>query len=120
MSPNCRLQPPRKHQKMETIPGSSMVEHSAVNRRVASSNLARGANLFSLNQLKSVVEHSAFDRMPGVCEVKSGLQVGEATALFCNQSDVNNCCHKNVIVASHSWPSSASGAAWVAPPEFAI
>ncbi len=29
------------------FPGSSMVEHSAVNRRVASSNLARGANLFS-------------------------------------------------------------------------
>src|SRR5580700_7473122 len=27
-----------------TFPGSSMVEHSAVNRRVASSNLARGAN----------------------------------------------------------------------------
>ena len=25
------------------FPGSSMVEHSAVNRRVASSNLARGA-----------------------------------------------------------------------------
>src|SRR5690349_1726884 len=33
--------------------------------------------------------------MLGVCEV----QVGEATALFCNQSDVDNCCHKNVIVA---------------------
>ena len=30
------------------LPGSSMVEHSAVNRRVASSNLARGAN--SLNR----------------------------------------------------------------------
>jgi hypothetical protein len=30
------------------LPGSSMVEHSAVNRRVASSNLARGANSFSL------------------------------------------------------------------------
>ena len=29
------------------LPGSSMVEHSAVNRRVASSNLARGANSFS-------------------------------------------------------------------------
>ena len=27
------------------FPGSSMVEHSAVNRRVASSNLARGAIL---------------------------------------------------------------------------
>ena len=32
------------------FPGSSMVEHSAVNRRVASSNLARGAT-FRLNQL---------------------------------------------------------------------
>jgi hypothetical protein len=30
------------------LPGSSMVEHSAVNRRVASSNLARGASSFSL------------------------------------------------------------------------
>ena len=34
------------------IPGSSTVEHSAVNRRVASSNLARGANLFVVNHLK--------------------------------------------------------------------
>jgi hypothetical protein len=45
MSPAYGLQPPHKHQKMGMIPGSSMVEHSAVNRRVASSNLARGANL---------------------------------------------------------------------------
>ena len=37
---------------MGTVPGSSTVEHSAVNRRVASSNLARGANFsFSLSQL---------------------------------------------------------------------
>ncbi len=34
------------------IPGSSTVEHSAVNRRVASSNLARGANLVFLQRLK--------------------------------------------------------------------
>ena len=33
------------------IPGSSMVEHSAVNRRVASSNLARGANLLLNSQI---------------------------------------------------------------------
>ena len=33
------------------FPGSSMVEHSAVNRRVASSNLARGANLKSRSLL---------------------------------------------------------------------
>jgi hypothetical protein len=51
MSPIFGLQPQRKHQKMEMIPGSSMVEHSAVNRRVASSNLARGANLFVINRL---------------------------------------------------------------------
>jgi hypothetical protein len=67
-----------------------------------------------------VVEHSAFDRMLGVCEVKSGLQVGEAKALFCNQSDVNNCCHKNVIIAPRSWPLAAGGTACVVPPEFAI
>ena len=30
------------------FPGSSMVEHSAVNRRVASSNLARGAKFFRI------------------------------------------------------------------------
>ena len=36
---------------LQRFPGSSMVEHSAVNRRVASSNLARGANL--LYQLAS-------------------------------------------------------------------
>ena len=38
------------------IPGSSMVEHSAVNRRVASSNLARGANLSNwvFNHLEKV------------------------------------------------------------------
>jgi hypothetical protein len=33
----------RNYQKIKLFPGSSMVEHSAVNRRVASSNLARGA-----------------------------------------------------------------------------
>jgi len=38
----------------------------------------------------SIVEHSAFDRMLGVCEVKSGLQVREAKALFVSQSDVND------------------------------
>jgi hypothetical protein len=34
VSPSFSLQPPRKHQKMEMIPGSSMVEHSAVNREL--------------------------------------------------------------------------------------
>ena len=43
LSPAFGLQPPRKQMKMGMFPGSSMVEHSAVNRRVASSNLARGA-----------------------------------------------------------------------------
>ena len=46
MSPAFGLQPPRKQMKMGMFPGSSTVEHSAVNRRVASSNLARGAILF--------------------------------------------------------------------------
>src|SRR5713101_2483436 len=41
---------------MEMIPGSSTVEHSAVNRRVASSNLARGANFsFILNYLQTAI-----------------------------------------------------------------
>src|SRR6266404_4187738 len=41
---------------MEMIPGSSMVEHSAVNRRVASSNLPRGANFsFILNYLQTAI-----------------------------------------------------------------
>jgi predicted nucleic acid-binding protein len=37
--------------------------------------------------------------MLGVCELKSGLQVGEAKAFFCNQSDVNNCCHNNELAS---------------------
>jgi len=55
-----------------------------------------------------------------VCDVKSGLQLGEATALFRNQSDVNNCCRKNGMVAPRSWPLAAAGTACVATPEFAI
>src|SRR3981189_3471020 len=35
------------------FPGSSTVEHSAVNRRVASSNLARGANLRFFSHLNA-------------------------------------------------------------------
>ena len=47
MSPTFwRLKNCRNCHKIEGFPGSSMVEHSAVNRRVASSNLARGANFF--------------------------------------------------------------------------
>jgi hypothetical protein len=46
---------------MEMIPGSSMVEHSAVNRRVASSNLARGAKFsFSFNHLQTATFSSFF------------------------------------------------------------
>src|SRR5882724_2958347 len=42
------------------FPGSSMVEHSAVNRRVASSNLARGANFsFFLNYLQTAIFSSS-------------------------------------------------------------
>jgi hypothetical protein len=33
---------------LDLFPGSSTVEHSAVNRRVASSNLARGAKFLAL------------------------------------------------------------------------
>ena len=46
--------------RVARFPGSSTVEHSAVNRRVASSNLARGANFLLENKwlaevLKSVI-----------------------------------------------------------------
>ncbi len=51
------LKRPRKYHKIEMFPGSSMVEHSAVNRRVASSNLARGAKFsFFLNYLQIIPE----------------------------------------------------------------
>src|SRR5215469_5719407 len=46
MSGNC--------QKIKMIPGSSTVEHSAVNRRVASSNVARGANSFNHLRLEDM------------------------------------------------------------------
>src|SRR6266403_5716076 len=69
MSPNSRLQPPRKHQKMEMFPGSSMVEHSAVNRRVASSNLARGANLRFFSHLNAT---RTFGSLPKGRWFKSG------------------------------------------------
>src|SRR5438445_6995022 len=56
MSPGSGLQPPRNCHRMGMIPGSSMVEHSAVNRRVASSNLARGAKFsFFLNYLQTAI-----------------------------------------------------------------
>ncbi len=48
-----RLKRRRNYQKMGMIPGSSTVEHSAVNRRVASSNLARGANLRFFSHLNA-------------------------------------------------------------------
>src|SRR5215472_14966147 len=60
---SCRLRERTERQYNELItalfPGSSMVEHSAVNRRVASSNLARGANL--LNQLARTISAAASD-----------------------------------------------------------
>src|ERR1700733_4866077 len=47
----------------DQFPGSSMVEHSAVNRRVASSNLARGANFsFFFNQLQTAISRPRFWR----------------------------------------------------------
>jgi hypothetical protein len=56
MSPASGLQPPRKQKKMGMFPGSSMVERSAVNRNVAGSSPARGANLSSLgfNHLEKI------------------------------------------------------------------
>jgi len=48
------LQKPCKRSTINVFPGSSMVEHSAVNRRVASSNLARGANLLLNFQMLTV------------------------------------------------------------------
>jgi hypothetical protein len=43
-----------EHQNLLPFPGSSTVEHSAVNRRVASSNLARGAKFsFFFNYLQT-------------------------------------------------------------------
>jgi hypothetical protein len=50
--PNSMLQKPCKRSTINVFPGSSMVEHSAVNRRVASSNLARGASPFFFNHLR--------------------------------------------------------------------
>ncbi len=41
-------------ENLRPFPGSSMVEHSAVNRRVASSNLARGAKSFSGSELSEL------------------------------------------------------------------
>src|ERR1700722_2695323 len=46
MDPTSMLQILSNRSTISVFPGSSMVEHSAVNRRVASSNLARGANFF--------------------------------------------------------------------------
>ena len=49
------------------VPGSSTVEHSAVNRRVASSNLARGANL--LNQLAKLSHAWRLRLCPILCPI---------------------------------------------------
>src|SRR6202035_5602735 len=62
MSPGSGLQQPRNYYRMGMIPGSSTVEHSAVNRRVASSNLARGAtSSFVVNQLETLFSPSYFN-----------------------------------------------------------
>ena len=54
------------------FPGSSMVEHSAVNRRVASSNLARGAILFNcivnhLEKIRGVLDCIIKVQLSGSC-----------------------------------------------------
>jgi hypothetical protein len=59
---------------------------------------------FCINQLRSLGRAFGFGPKGWVVRSESGLQVGEGTALFCDQSDVNNRCHKNVIVAAYSWP----------------
>src|SRR5215469_11158260 len=65
---SCRLRERTERQYNELVtalfPGSSMVEHSAVNRRVASSNLARGAKPF--NQLERLTE-AAFSNCAPFC-----------------------------------------------------
>src|SRR5258708_26552469 len=64
-----KLVPGRRYIRMggaTEFPGSSTVEHSAVNRRVASSNLARGAKILLYQAITELgVEHSALDRMLG-------------------------------------------------------
>src|SRR5260370_29796415 len=68
---SCRLKMLRDYHKIGMFPGSSTVEHSAVNRRVASSNLARGANLiFAINKLPRWVEQSVRHRRLPESEVQ--------------------------------------------------
>jgi hypothetical protein len=64
-----------KKNSVGRFPGSSMVEHSAVNRRVASSNLARGAKLSSC-----LVNHLRRIRLRRDCIIK--VQLSE----FCPSS----------------------------------
>ena len=60
-----RLKMSRNYHKIEVFPGSSMVEHSAVNRRVASSNLARGAT-FRISQSRKTSDKN---RSLYACEI---------------------------------------------------
>src|SRR5215831_314015 len=53
MSPASGLQPPRNCHKIGMIPGSSTVEHSAVNRNVGGSNPPRGAKFLSFSHLQT-------------------------------------------------------------------
>ena len=52
-----------KRKVFEPFPGSSMVEHSAVNRRVASSNLARGAISTAFSVVYGYASQSRFLRV---------------------------------------------------------
>jgi hypothetical protein len=47
------------------------------------------------------VEHSALDRMREHAQENHRLQTAEARPRFWKPLDVNNRCHKNVIVASN-------------------
>jgi hypothetical protein len=109
MSPSFDLQLPRKHQKMGIFPGSSMVEHSAVNRRVASSNLARGAKSFSnLQRVGEAVVFHCSGNCSGhrVGRAWNGLVVASALSLF---PIASNCIQPPARVANANCKTSIRG-----------
>ena len=87
-----------KTNSVAPFPGSSMVEHSAVNRNVGGSNPPRGAKIFVLNKLESLGR--AFGFRPNARDVKCKwvarkLLNGKAFPEYV--SKVNWRCHKNVV-----------------------
>ena len=61
------------------FPGSSTVEHSAVNRRVASSNLARGANSLFMQRVASIFRK--------LCALAMKCQVHESRLISINEDE---------------------------------